>query len=297
MYLCYIDESGTSDIPGNTSHFVLAGLSIPIWHWKKSDSDVSDVLDRYGLRGKEIHTAWLLRNYLEQSRIQGFEQLSYESRRAAVEQERTRELLRLQMSPQKRKAYLQQKKNFAHTNPYVHLTRQERLQLVREVADVVSTWGYARLFAECVDKNYFDPSKSKKSISEQAFEQVVSRFERYLGNINVGPDQVFGLLVHDNNETVAKKHTELMRRFHQQGTLWTEISRIVETPLFVDSRLTSMVQIVDLCAYALRRYFENGEDDLFNRIYSRADRFMNKVVGVRHYASSLCGCEVCLTHK
>ena len=33
MYLCYIDESGTSDIPGNTSHLILAGLSLPIWHW------------------------------------------------------------------------------------------------------------------------------------------------------------------------------------------------------------------------------------------------------------------------
>jgi hypothetical protein len=30
MYLCYIDESGTPQIPGNTSHFILAGLAIPI---------------------------------------------------------------------------------------------------------------------------------------------------------------------------------------------------------------------------------------------------------------------------
>ncbi len=29
MFLCYIDESGTSNIPGNTSHFILAGLAIP----------------------------------------------------------------------------------------------------------------------------------------------------------------------------------------------------------------------------------------------------------------------------
>jgi hypothetical protein len=33
MYLCYIDESGTPESSGNTSHFVLAGISIPIWHW------------------------------------------------------------------------------------------------------------------------------------------------------------------------------------------------------------------------------------------------------------------------
>ena len=298
MYLCYIDESGTSDIPGNTSHFILAGLSIPIWHWKTSDRDVSEILSRYGLKGKELHTAWLLRNYLEQSRIPGFDQLSHDLRRAAVEQARTRELLRLQASPQKRKAYQQQKKTFAHTNAYIHLSRQERIDLVREVADKISSWGYARLFAECIDKNYFDPSKSKNTIGEQAFEQVISRFEKYLDNINPEPpNQVFGLLVHDNNETVAKKHTDLMRRFHQQGTLWTSIARIVETPLFVDSRLTSMVQVVDLCAYALRRYFENHELDLLNRIYPRADRYLNKVVGVRHYSSPNCPCVICQTHK
>jgi Protein of unknown function (DUF3800) len=298
MYLCYIDESGTSDIPGNTSHFVLAGLSIPIWHWKTSDRDISDVLSHYGLCGKELHTAWLLRSYLEQSRIPGFSQLTYDSRRAAVEQARTRELLRLQANPRTRKAYQQQKKTFAHTSDYIHLTRQERLDLIRKVADKVATWGYARLFAECVDKNFFDPSKSKNTIGEQAFEQVISRFEKYLDNINEGPpNQVFGLLVHDNNETVAKKHTDLMRRFHQQGTLWTSIARIVETPLFVDSRLTSMVQVADLCAYALRRYFENHESDLFNRIYPRADRVVGKVVGIRHYTLPTCPCDVCQTHK
>ena len=178
------------------------------------------------------------------------------------------------------------------------LPGKKDLDLVREVADKVSTWGYARLFAECIDKNHFDPSKSKTTIGEQAFEQVISRFEKYLDNINPEPPyQVYGLLVHDNNETVAKKHTDLMRRFHQQGTLWTSIARIVETPLFVDSRLTSMVQVADLCGYALRRYFENQELDLLNRIYTRADRFFGKVVGIRHYTSPTCSCVVCQTHK
>lgn len=63
MYLCYIDESGTSDIPGNTSHFVLAGISIPIWHWRDADREIFAVKTRYGLQNAEIHTAWLLRKY------------------------------------------------------------------------------------------------------------------------------------------------------------------------------------------------------------------------------------------
>ena len=46
MYLCYIDESGTSVVPGNTSHFVLAGLSIPIVQWKGGDlHKVDEYLD------------------------------------------------------------------------------------------------------------------------------------------------------------------------------------------------------------------------------------------------------------
>jgi hypothetical protein len=64
------------------------------------------------------------------------------------------------------------------------------------------------------------------------------------------------------------QNTSLMRRFHKRGTLWTRIQRLIETPLFVDSSLTSLVQIADLCGYALRRYLENGERDLFERIFS-----------------------------
>ena len=44
MYLCYIDESGTPDIPGNTSHYVLAGLSVPISYWKSCDKEIESVL-------------------------------------------------------------------------------------------------------------------------------------------------------------------------------------------------------------------------------------------------------------
>ena len=298
MHLCYIDESGTSDLPGNTSHFVLAGISLPIWHWRDADDEISTALKQYGLAGEELHTAWMLRPYLEQSRIKDFDKLNRAERRAAVERYRKRELLRLQKAHNK-KTYRQTKKNYQKTSVYVHLTMDERRALVRQIADHVSDWGFARLFAECIDKIHFDPVKNSRSVDEQAFEQLVSRFEQYLQktDASIQGQKYFGLLVHDNNETVAKKHTELMRRFHNQGTLWTQIKRIIETPLFVDSRLTSMVQIADLCAYALRRYLENGETDLFHRVFSRADRFQNRVVGIRHFTDHSCSCDICKVHR
>ena len=292
-----MDESGTSEIPGNSSHFVLAGICIPIWRWRSADQSVSAVLERYGLAGQELHTAWILRAYLEQSRIRDFVHLSWDARRREVERLRNAYLLHLQKE-QQNKTYRQIKKNFAHTRPYIHLTVDERRQLVRDVADRVSNWGYGRLFAECIDKIHFDPSRAGQSVDEQAFEQIVSRFEQYLVNTDEGgPQRNFGLLVHDNNETIARKHTNLMRRFQREGTLWTRIERIIETPLFVDSTLTSMVQIADLCSYALRRYLENGETDLFGRIFTRADLIGNTVVGVRHFTGAGCGCEICLSHR
>lgn len=297
MYLCYIDESGTSDVPGNTSHFVLAGVSIPIWHWRDADREVVAIKRSYGLADAEIHTAWILRKYIEQFRIDGFEKLNWGQRRAEVRRARVSRLLKLQSS-NKRRAYRQTKKNFAQTDAYVHLTWQQRKNFVAEIAQCVSKWGFARLFAECIDKPYFDPARTQKSVDEQAFEQIVSRFETYLQKTDDTQGQRnYGLIVHDNNQTVERKHTLLMRDFHRKGTLWVNIERIIETPLFVDSQLTSMVQIADLCAYSLRRFLENSETQLFDNIFARADRYHGRSVGVRHFTDETCQCTICKAHR
>jgi len=296
MYFCYVDESGIPDVPGNTSHFVLAGISVPVWHWRDCDQQLRRIKGKYRIEG-EIHVAWILRPYLEQSRIQGFEQMDDGTRRARVTAARTGELLRLQRAGNSN-AYRQARKNYVKTAAYIHLTYDERRQFIREVARRVGRWGFARLFAECIDKVHFVGAPRTREIHEQALEQVVSRFEKYLQLLTTGQSsQCYGVLIHDNNPTVAKKQTELMREFHQSGTDWTNLEAIIETPLFVDSSLTDMVQVADLCAYALRRYLENGEEELFDLVFPRADRKDSVVVGVRHFTTLACSCRICAGHR
>ena len=291
MHLCYIDESGTSAIPGNTSHFVLAGLSMPDFLWKSHHDQVEGIKRRYGLQFNEVHVAWLLRPYREQQAVPDFASMSWMKRRSEVLSARTQEVLRLQRDgPGQQK---QVKKNYKETESYIHLTLDERRQLVQDLAGCVSGWGEARLFAECIDKAHFQRVQNQKTVDEHAFEQIVSRFEQFLKN---GSGD-YGLLVHDANSNVERKHTERMKNYLQGGTLWTGVEHIIETPMFVDSQLTGMVQLADVCSYALRRYVENGETELFDLVFRRADRIQQTAVGVRHYTEPGCRCRICVAHR
>ncbi len=291
MRLCYIDESGTPEIPGPTSHYVLVGLSIPADKWRRYFDDIEHVKRRYGLEDREIHVAWMMRRYPEETAIRSFGSMSFDDRRKAALEHRQASLSRLKAADSRK--FRQQKKNLRKTDAYAHLTLDERRQLVRELAMLISGWGMVRMFAECVDKNHFVPEIAGKSVDEQALEQVVSRFERYLQNLG----QDLGLLIHDNNQTVAKRHTNLMRSFLRKGTLWTDVRHVIETPMFVDSELTGMIQLADLCGYALRRYLENSESELFNLVFRRADRVGQTAVGVRHFTRPACECKICEAHR
>ena len=299
MLFCYIDESGVKEIPGNSSHFVLAGIAVPVDKWKQCDAEVQSIKKKYRLQEAEIHAGWILRAYIEQTKIPNFDNLDYANRRYEIDKYRNTELLRLQTSPKNLKLYYQTKKNYQKTNQYVHLTADERKQFMQAIANLIGGWGaFSRLFAECVDKIHFNQAISPSSVDEQAFEQLVSRFEQYLQiySKSLG-DKKYGLLIHDNNQTVCKRHTALMKSFHERGTLWTTVKNIIETPLFVDSQLTSMIQIADVCSYSLRRYLEKNETELFNAIFKIADKKDGRVVGVRHFTSIKCTCLICSSYK
>lgn len=287
MYICYLDESGTIDAADASGHFILVGLAVLAASWKHKDQEIDAVKARYGLTGSEIHTAWMLRDYPEQSAVHDFTAHDFDARRRLAVAVRTQNLARPRKASAQRTLVL----NYRKTAAYLHLTRDQRRGCVQDLADLIGSWADTRLFAEAQQKRSLPGSAGD---FEEAFEQVVTRFNRCL--LNVGG--IHGLLVQDNNATVAQRLTALMRKFHREGTTWArDIECVVETPLFVDSELTSMVQLADLCAYAIRRFFDNGEVDLLDRISARFDRNAGKLVGIRHFTrADACACRVCLEH-
>lgn len=285
LFICYLDESGVAAINPQSSHFVLLALAIPVDSWKKKDEQVTAVKGKYGLQDAEIHTAWMTRDYPEQATIPGLETLDWDQRRNAVLGIRS-----LNLGRRTGKKLAELTKTYKKTESYIHLTLSERKYCLLELANLLRSWADIRIFAEARDKTHAPDTKER--VFDLAFEQVVTRLDFCLTNFDCR-----GLLVQDNNQDVARRLTEAMRRYHRKGTIWKMVQRIIETPMFVDSSLTSMVQMADLCAYATRRFFECNERTLFGPIFRRFDRNKGKLVGLRHYTGGFkCTCHVCKEH-
>ncbi len=286
MYICYLDESGTAEQGSSTNHFVLLGLAIPSESWKAKDAQVAAVKAKYGLQHAEIHTAYMARDYPEQRAVPNFEALDPQARRQPVLAARTLKLARTTKKSQTRELV----KNYRKTDAYIHLTRTQRVDCLIELAKLLNSWTDVRAFADAHSKPH---TRHVPDHFDMAFEQVVTRFNTFLGKAG----NTLGILVQDNNETVSRRLTQIMRHYHAKGTVFASIDHIVETPLFVDSELTSMVQLADLCAYATRRFLEKKERALFDLIHPRFDRWHGNLVGLRHYTGSYnCRCEVCIDH-
>jgi len=294
LYIIYVDESGTPDMGSGTAHFAVVGLAIPIGSWKERDSLVRAVLAAARLPNAELHTAWMARRYPEQERIPDFRAASDPERRRLVTIERKKDLAKASLRGDRAVKAL--RRNYKHSDAYVHLTFDERMLAVRAIADVLASWDSAKLFGDVHRKADLTPPVLLKS-REMALEQVTTRFNTFLSKS--APPGAMGIVVHDQHQAESLNLTDLFRQWHQSGTKYTGIPRIAETPLFVDSSLTLMVQLADLSAYATRRFFDNNETDLFDRIYPRFDRKPDgTLVGLRHFTGKRpCVCRVCIDHR
>lgn len=281
-YLLYVDESGVpSHHASQTSHFALAGLAIPADRWADCHDQIEGLKATFGIAGKEIHVAWLLRPYVEQARVADFATLPRSKRGPAVLAERARTIRAMEAA---RRDVREIRTFHRKSAAYIHLTLNERHGLALQLAEMVAAWPTVTLFGELIKKQ-----RATFAVDEEAFEQVVTRFQAFLerkGGV--------GVVAYDLNESQVARMTAGMAGFQRKGGAWRRMDRILGHPFFVGSHTSSLIQAADIVAYALRRYAERQERTLFDALFPRFDRIGRRLVGLRHYrGGGKCSCLIC----
>ena len=170
-----------------------------------------------------------------------------------------------------------------HGNPMVQ-GRQKWKQYPRQDRTNAIKDAFAALNRSNVDNKIFAIVVEKGAIIDEdpveyAFEQLCSRFDLYLKRKHHRKDTQRGLLVFDES-TYENKFQALARDFGESGHRWGKLQNIAEVPLFADSKASRLIQLADLIAYSIFRYYEKNDDRFFNSLKSRFDKEGGKIHGL-----------------
>lgn len=131
-----------------------------------------------------------------------------------------------------------------------------------------------------------------------AFEDLCKRFDLFLGRLKAAGDTQRGMIILDKTtrETSLQK---LSREFRKVGTQWGSLKNIADTPFFVDSRASRLVQIADHIAYSVFRRYNAGDAQYFDIIAHRFDAVDSVIHGLvhKHAERHACTCPACLSRR
>jgi len=131
-----------------------------------------------------------------------------------------------------------------------------------------------------------------------AIEDLCKRFDLFLGRLRSEGDTQRGMIVLDRTtrETSLQK---LSRESRKVGTQWGLLKNIADTPFFVDSRASRLVQIADHVAYAVFRRYNSGDAQYFDIVAHRFDTVDNVIHGLvhKHAERHVCVCPACLSRR
>ncbi len=180
-------------------------------------------------------------------------------------------------------------------SPWRGMSREEAQGVIKGVLNVLrNSYDTARAFACAIHK----PSYPNTDLMELAFEDLCSRFDLYLRQLRTQGDRQRGLVILDESahETSLQR---MARDFRTLGTQWGVIRNLAETPLFVDSRASRVVQLADHVAYATFRRYNASDAQYFDVISSKFHAVDGVVHGLAHKQTTnpSCMCIACFSRR
>jgi hypothetical protein len=175
------------------------------------------------------------------------------------------------------------------------MSKEEAQGVIKAVLQVLArSYGSARAFACAIHK----PSFQNMDPMEHAFEDLCSRFDRYLNRLRSEGDRQRGLIILDESSHETSLQ-ELAKDFRTLGTTWGVIRNLADTPLFVNSKASRIVQLADDVAYAVFRRYNASDTQYFDVIAAKFDSAEGVMHGLAHKQATNpnCMCPACMSRR
>jgi hypothetical protein len=178
--------------------------------------------------------------------------------------------------------------------PFGILAFDKRKQLLKDIYQIIRN-RRGTLFGVAIEKAWcanYDPY-------ERAFEDLTSRFDLFLGRMNLSgaePEQRGLIAV---AESSYRRNLETLgERFRGGGTRWGQVHNLADVPFFLPARNTRMLQLADCCANAIFGRYNSGLTTDFDTIATKFDRSQGRIHGLAHLTKNYdCQCMACLSRQ
>lgn len=180
-------------------------------------------------------------------------------------------------------------------SPWDKLTRTEAQGIIKAVLKVVTdAHDSAKAFACAIHKASYPGQNSMN----MAFEDMCKRFDNYLKGLYAMGDRQKGLLILDDSAHQTTLQ-QLARNFRQSGTQWGSVRNLADTPFFVNSKSSRIIQIADHIAYAAFRRYNHSDTQYFDIIAPRFHSVEQVVHGLAHKQkiNMTCMCPACHSRR
>ena len=183
----------------------------------------------------------------------------------------------------------------AKSEPWTSMKRVDRVEILRRIYKYIAIQNIV-LFAVVMNKSSF-PSTDP---IVRTCEEMAGHFDAYLTRIGAEGnfDKQLGLMIFDQSNHHRTLHA-LLNEFRTTGARFGRVKHLAEAPMFVDSKLSRVLQIADFVAYAVFRRYERGDSSFLDIIIKKFDEAAGRLHGLIHLTSDYrnCFCPACTTRR
>lgn len=180
------------------------------------------------------------------------------------------------------------------------MMRARREEIIREALGILSaSHSSVDLFAVAVHKETCKEQLGKDPV-EYAYEEICGRFDRNLTIINRDLGENHRGLVIMDKTSYEESLQNLAQKFRKIGARRGNFRNLSEVPMFVDSRMSRIIQLADLVAWATWRRYERQDTRYLDLILNRfVQKEKGRVIhGLVHFKpSGPCYCPACLSRS